>query len=181
MHAMQIPPWYVVTGGPCAGKTTLILELERRGYHVVHEPARLVIEEGLATGKTLDEIRAPSNNFAQKVLHRALAHEKNLARDATVFLDRGIVDSVGYYRHLGIPLDDELMQAALTAQYRKIFLLDLVQFEQDEARNETPEEAYAIHNALHEAYASYGFDIIRVPVVPVEERADMIVASIATA
>ena len=29
--------WHVITGAPCSGKTTVIRELERRGYSVVHE------------------------------------------------------------------------------------------------------------------------------------------------
>jgi predicted ATPase len=29
--------WYVVTGAPSSGKTTLVRELEKLGYRVVHE------------------------------------------------------------------------------------------------------------------------------------------------
>src|SRR6185312_6669514 len=52
---MKTPPHYVLTGGPCAGKTTVILELQKRGYHVLEEAARSVIDEMLAQGKTLDD------------------------------------------------------------------------------------------------------------------------------
>jgi predicted ATPase len=37
--------WYVITGGPSTGKTTTVTALTQRGYHVVEEAARLVIEE----------------------------------------------------------------------------------------------------------------------------------------
>jgi predicted ATPase len=36
--------WYVITGAPCSGKTSVIRELEKRGYRVVHEVARAYIE-----------------------------------------------------------------------------------------------------------------------------------------
>src|SRR2546422_132941 len=38
---------FVLTGGPCAGKSTLLAELERRGYPVIGEAAT----EGILEGK----------------------------------------------------------------------------------------------------------------------------------
>lgn len=170
--------WYVLTGGPCAGKTTLILELERRGHHVIHEAARLIIEEELAEGKTLEEIRRPPGRFERRVVERNIAHEKGLPSELTVFLDRGILDNVAYHRYLNIPMDAQLEEAATAARYRKVFLLDMVDFEQDEARNETPEQASAIHEHLAKAYEEYGVPLVRVPVLPVPERAEFILKNL---
>jgi predicted ATPase len=36
--------WYVITGAPSSGKTTLLKELEELGYRVIHEVARAFIE-----------------------------------------------------------------------------------------------------------------------------------------
>ena len=44
----------VLTGGACSGKTTLVNELKRRGYNVLEEVARQVLEE-LGTPSNLDE------------------------------------------------------------------------------------------------------------------------------
>ncbi len=54
---MRMTRWHVITGAPCSGKTTVIRDLERRGFRVVHETARAWIEEELQKGRTMAEIR----------------------------------------------------------------------------------------------------------------------------
>ena len=173
----MIPPWYVLTGGPCAGKTTTVSEMEKRGYRVVPEPAFEIIQEELAEGKTMEDIRKPPGRFEQLVLARAIAHEQALSETTLTFLDRGIPDSVGYYRHHSLPITPELDAASHDTRYRKIFLLDLVPFRASNGRElESPEEAAAIHEQLFAAYTDYGFNVERVPVLPVAERVEYILA-----
>ena len=49
--------WYVITGAPCSGKTSVIREIEKRGYGTVPEAARTYIKQELAQGLTLDKIK----------------------------------------------------------------------------------------------------------------------------
>ncbi len=42
--------FFVVTGGPGAGKTSLITELSRRGLHTTPESDRAIIREEVASG-----------------------------------------------------------------------------------------------------------------------------------
>ena len=42
--------FFVVTGGPGAGKTSLITELARRGFHTIPESGRAIIREEMASG-----------------------------------------------------------------------------------------------------------------------------------
>ena len=42
--------FFVVTGGPGAGKTSLITELARRGFHTIPESGRAVIREDMQSG-----------------------------------------------------------------------------------------------------------------------------------
>ena len=49
--------WYVITGAPCSGKTTVLKELGARGIDWNPEVARVFIEEQQATGRTLEQIR----------------------------------------------------------------------------------------------------------------------------
>ncbi len=174
----EMSSWYVLTGGPCAGKTTTILELEKRKHPVLLEPARAVIERGLATGKTLDEIRTPKEKFLNDVVEEAVAQERVAPRELRLFLDRSVVDSVAYYRLLEVPVTALLQKAAENAPYKKVFLLDLVDFKNDEARNETPEQAQAIHESIEKAYLDFGLAVVKVPVMPVSERADFILKNL---
>lgn len=173
---MHTPPHYVLTGGPCAGKTTTIDELARRGHPVLAEAARLVIEEGLAAGKTLDEIRTDA--FFHRVIHRASAMETAVPHDEQFFFDRGVPDSLAYYKLFNKPVDQVLRDAVANTSYRKIFLLDLLDFETDEARNETPEQAARIHALIREAYLDLGYEVVEVPVMPVEQRVDFIISNL---
>lgn len=42
--------FFVVTGGPGAGKTSLITELAHRGFHTIPESGRAIIREEMASG-----------------------------------------------------------------------------------------------------------------------------------
>ncbi|NIY98449.1 AAA family ATPase, partial [Salipiger sp. HF18] len=42
--------FFVVTGGPGVGKTSLITELARRGFHTNPESGRAIIREEMARG-----------------------------------------------------------------------------------------------------------------------------------
>lgn len=168
-------PWYVLTGGPCAGKTTLVREFEADGIKVVHESARVIIEEGFKAGKTLDEIRADPAEFTRAIIALDTANLSRHPNHERVFFDRSIIDNVAYHRILNIPVPPHLEAALEATRFRKVFLLDLVEYAQDEARNETPEEARRIHEAIEQAYRDYAIPIERVPVLPVEERVAYIV------
>lgn len=167
--------WYVLTGGPCAGKTTTIDELARRGYPVVAEPARLIIEEKLATGLTIHEI-VTDPDWLASVVRRSVDLHTAAPEDETVFFDRGVADSLAYFRKNMREVDEESKRMIDSITYKKVFLLDLVDFENDEARSESIEEARALHVLIADAYESLGYDIVRVPVMPVGERVDYVLS-----
>lgn len=93
-------PRIVITGGPCAGKTTLIgvlgPKLVRHGYrvHVVEECATEVLAMGL-TPTTCGSVLA----FQRHVFDRQLAKEAvldHLDPRVVILLDRGLMDNAGY-------------------------------------------------------------------------------------
>ncbi len=171
-------PWYVLTGGPCAGKTTLILEFEKRGHAVLPEAARMYIEGELAKGKTIPEMRANLLQFEKNILRYHVKLEMAAPQDKTLFLDRGIPDNVAYFRFTGLAVDDELQNAAKIFTYRKVFLLEMLDYANDGARFETAEEAQRIHAEIRRAYQELGYDVLEVPVMPVHERADFILKNL---
>ena len=173
----QTPPWYVLTGGPCAGKTTTINELSKRGHPVLAEPARLIIDEKLAAGHTIEEI-VGDPDWLPSIVRRAHAQESLVPKDETFFFDRATPDSLACYRLAHRPVEDFFQKAMNEIRYRKIFLLDLVDFKNDEGRPETPEQAMIIHGAIREAYVEQGYEIVEVPVMQITERADYILANL---
>ncbi len=169
------PEWYVITGGPCAGKTTTCNELMRLGHPVLAEPARLEIETKLAQGLTIDQI-VTDPDWLPSVVRRSVAQERELPKDVLWFFDRATPDSVAYYRLSGKELDEPILSAMKELRYRKVFMLDLVDYVTDYARTETPEQARALHAAIREGYEEQGYTIIPVPVMPVSERVQFILA-----
>ena len=60
--------WYVITGGPSSGKTTVLKKLAELGYLTYPEAARVFIDGEMAKGKSLKEIRGDEAEFQRKVL-----------------------------------------------------------------------------------------------------------------
>ena len=85
--------FFVVTGGPGAGKTSLITELARRGFHTIPESGRTIIREEMASGGDA----LPWGNrtaYAEGMLERDLrAYSAAQALSGAVIFDRGIPDS----------------------------------------------------------------------------------------
>jgi predicted ATPase len=172
---MQIPPHYVLTGGPCAGKTTTINELSKREYPILPEPARLIIDEKLNAGETIQQI-VTDPDWLPSVVRRAYSQEREVPEEKLSFFDRAIPDSLAYYKLANRPIEEFFQNAMNEIRYRKIFLLDLVDFTNDEGRPETPEQAAELHKLIREGYESQKYEIVRVPVMPVQERTDFILA-----
>ena len=115
-------PWYVLTGGPCAGKTTLVKEFEADGIRVVHESARVIIEKGMAEGKTLEEIRDDGALFTRDIIALDTANLDLHPGSERVFFDRSIIDNIGYHRHLGFEPSPELVAACESASFARALI-----------------------------------------------------------
>lgn len=97
---------FVLTGGPCAGKTTALSVLEQvltaKGYKVMIVPETAT--ELITTGITPWELT--QNVFQDMVLSRSFHKEEMVGRaawrsgkDVVIFYDRGIMDGKAYTEH----------------------------------------------------------------------------------
>lgn len=165
--------WYVITGAPCSGKTTVIREIERRGYFVVHEAARAYIEAKLAAGLSLARIRSDKLAFEHRILKEKVDIERELSPRDTIFFDRAIPDSIAYFRLSGFDPSEPILQSR-QRRYRKIFLLDRLPAREDTVRKEDDRTAAAIESLLVGCYRELGYPVIRIPVSTPSGRADAI-------
>lgn len=166
--------WYVITGAPCSGKTTIIQLLERAGYKVIYEAARVYIDREIKKGRSLKEIRKNEFVFQRKVLDFKIQAEKKLNPKEIVFLDRGIPDTIAYYKLLSIPADKKLESIAKRSWYKKIFFFEKLDYEKDYARTETEEEIKKLEKLLLDIYKKLNLSIIKVPVMKIEDRLNFI-------
>jgi predicted ATPase len=169
--------WYVITGSASTGKTTLVNSLLKLGYLTVPEAARILIDEEIKKGKTIEEIRKNEAEFQRKVLDIKINVEKNLPKDKIVFFDRGIPDSIAYYQICGLDIVG-LLNLCKKKTYRKIFMLEQLPIEKDYARVEDAETLNKIQILLRKAYSDLGYEIIGIPVMTVEKRLKMITSNI---
>lgn len=107
---------YVITGGPCSGKTTVISLLKRKGFLVLEETAREVLRNNKRR-------KNPKNDLELQIeiFERQIKKENNLG-DAQVFLDRSALDGVAYSLLMHGRVPDIALNYDFKGRYDLIFL-----------------------------------------------------------
>ena len=170
--------WYVITGGPSSGKTTTVNMLAQRGYKTTIEHARHYIDTQRHNGRSVEEIRTQQREFQLGILEMQIEQEKSISPNDVIFLDRAIPDAFAYYRFLKLEPDAKLLDAMKTVSYKKIFIMEYLPLVHDYARTEDVEAQKKIHEMLCEVYESLPFQVIHVPVLPVECRMAVILKNL---
>jgi predicted ATPase len=169
--------WSTITGAPSSGKTTIISLLKERGYHIVPESARIILDERVASGMSVAEARGTEAEFQERIFqHKLLLHDEE-APETLSFFDRGMHDILAYILYYHYQRDPRIDKAMEDISYRHVFLLEpLPDFTPDYGRMEGPAFGDAITPLLYEAYDSYGMRPVMVPVMSAEERVDFILS-----
>jgi predicted ATPase len=178
----------VLTGGPHAGKTTLLRELELRGHRVVPEAAIEVIG-GLV--RELGNVEARrwrlehTDQFQARIAERQLAleAESSLPSGGICFYDRGLLDGLAYCRLHRREPPPALLEAIRGARYDLVVVCELVlpfSSREDTGRTSDLERAYAIEQLMHDVYTERGMAVVRLPLVtPAAIRASRLLDEIA--
>lgn len=170
--------WFIITGGPSTGKSKTIDHLAFLGYSIRPEAARIYIDDEISKGRTIQEIRENELEFEQKILEIKIKSEENTPVNELVFCERGMPDSIVYLKNCNCSADIAVSESH-KRKYKGIFILDILpKYEKDYARTEDKEKARKIHEALYDTYIEFGYKVVRVPVMPISERAKFIVEKI---
>lgn len=156
--------WYVITGGPSSGKTTLAGELAKLGYKTYPEAVRILIDRELAKGRELEEIQG-TIKLQKDILAIQLENEKNAPKDEFVFFDRAIPDGLAYTRFNGLK-EDIFKGVEFRGRYRKIFFCQQLPFIKDYARIEDSECAKRLSQTIHQTYSDLSYEIIDLKAEP---------------
>lgn len=168
---------FVVTGGPGAGKTSLLQALADRGLRTMPEAGRAIIrDQSRIGGRALPwDDRAA---YAELMLGWEMrSHHEAAQASSIVVLDRGVPDVAGYLTLCGLPVPRHVERAAELFRYnRTVFLAPYWDeiFVQDSERKQDRAEAEATCRVLEETYARLGYDLVPLPFASVEERADFV-------
>jgi len=172
---------FVITGGPGTGKTATIAEMKKRGYKTMQEAARkIATTDKRFLGKSIKEINAKQFqtaifDFQKKELKKAF----KLKGNKTIFSDRGLGDTLAYYRINNLKMPKNEFEYAKKIKYMGIFILDFLDFyETDSLRTESKSEQERIQKEITRLYKKLGYSPIQVPFDSVKKRANFILREI---
>lgn len=155
---------YVITGGPCSGKTAVINRLHERGYLTIPEVATEVIINLRQTSPSYNPAR-DRYTFQDVVARQQLSREQRMVattmNGAAIFTDRGVFDGIGYCEVDGIGLESSAfrlpgpLRNLELSRYRKAFFMEQLPqgcYEQTGVRQEDPVYAARITAGIKVVY-----------------------------
>lgn len=176
---------FVLSGGPCIGKSTVLKELSKRGYQTIPEVFTLLFEQAVQHN-ALESFFADPDKLPFYLLDEQLRLESLLHTTVPAFLDRGAVDIIAYGDYFNSPMTQELRMAAFR-NYDLVFFLEPLPdhlYVNSAVRKESPEEARILHEHLKQAYRAQGYQdhqIIDVPFGTPAQRTQYILDTIMNA
>lgn len=168
---MDVTNWHVITGAPGTGKTTLIGMLADLGYTTIPEAAKAVIDDGLAQGQTLDQIRGDEYAWQAAIRKRHMLHQANVHTDQLAFFDRSAHDNLAHLRYYQLQPGAEWDDIKTSNPYKTVFLLEpLDDVAQAYFRTEDIHFSRKITSIMEDVYREAGANPIRLPAMPPAER-----------
>jgi predicted ATPase len=166
--------FYVITGGPGGGKTSLLECLASKGYPYVPETAREIIKERLSKGLSP---RPDPKSFAEQIFAKDWANFISNSDSSIVFFDRSFMDSAFLLSEANSNAYNKIRDTHksnrynhtvfITPPWRKIY-------RNDTERDQSFEEAIRVYQRLEKWYLEHGYDIVILPKDTVENRATFI-------
>jgi len=167
----------VLIGGPGTGKSSVLDELERRGFICMSEISREITLE--ARKKGIEQLFLKEPVLFSKLLLEgrekqyidAITHKSDF-----VFFDRGIPDIHAYMDFTKKDYPDFFKAKSLKFKYDHVFLFKPWKeiFTSDNERYESFEESIIIDTYLQKSYRELNYMIIEVPFDIIEKRTDFI-------
>lgn len=170
--------FFVLTGGPGSGKTTLIEVLRGRGFATTDEAGRGVIREEVeAGGDALPWI--DRERFAWRMFEWELKSYRQAQREGgPAFFDRGLPDTIGYLRLEGLDVPAAMEEEALRLRYASpVFIAppwkDI--YGTDEERRQDWALAVRTYETMAQTYEALGYALCELPRASVEDRAAFLI------
>jgi predicted ATPase len=175
------PNLFVVTGGPGCGKTTVLLELEKLGFSYAPEVARQIIQEQVRSGGRA----LPWDDrelYTKVMLEQSIeSYKRHASTSQVTFADRGIPDTLGYARLIGLEDQSAIQSACSDYRYaRRVFFAPAWKeiYATDQERKQDFAEAQRTCDQILEVYQECGYEVVELPRIAPGERAEFIVEQI---
>ena len=165
----------VITGAPGAGKTALLQALRVRGYEVVADTPRAIIQERRRRGLSP---RPEPLAFTKETLRIDIEnYQRYSGHSGHVFFERGVLDALaGLDAKLPLSESDFGMWLSKYPYFSKVFVLPPWRaiYVTDAERDHTFEHAQWVDRVTREWYRRCGYQIVEVPMASVDERCEFV-------
>jgi len=111
------------------------------------------------------------------LLRSIVDFEEFIHMDKPCFFDRGIIDTLGYARLIGIPITSGMVDAANKYRYNiKVFVFPFWKeiYVNDSERKQDIDEAERTFWALKKEYEKFGYNTVDVPFLTPQKRAEWV-------
>lgn len=168
--------YFILTGAPGVGKTTLRFELEKASIKCISEPARIVLAEQRA--KQSEALPEKNKNlFCEMLLQRSMHdHEAYRNYDGPVVFDRGVPDSIAYAGCFNLNTATYFAEAKKYSYNKTVFLLAPWEeiYTTDDERRMTFDQVLEFHKLICGAYGNLGYNLVEVPRGTIQDRANFV-------
>jgi len=173
----------VIDGGPGTGKTSIIKELKKMGYHVAPEAARIVFHRKIyrnnpsMSKEKLMHIQKAIWDLSIKEYRSALKQNKN----HILFFDRGVASGLSYIILGKLQIPKYMLKEARLVLYDYVFITNPLPkrlYVNDKVRRESYVQSLKIHKKIIQSYKQVGYKPIVVPFASVKKRTQFILKRI---
>jgi len=167
----------VITGGPGAGKSSLVDALAAQGWRVFAEAGRATMLLQEAVDGPAHPSRDPAAYAEAMLLWDMRSFQESLAATTHCIFDRGIPDTIGYLRLIGRPVPQHMLRAAKRMPYDDPVVVAppwRAIYRNDAERSQDFAEAEATHAAVTAAWRELGYRLVDLPLADIAERCKFI-------